>query len=348
MRDMTHELAARISVEARERERALYRDRAPREEGWSDVEAAVAAWSRHVAALGGPLGDRELTAARAQTVGRDVASLLHTRFHAAAAAGRPASLEIREVIRGEIAYRARLADLRRAAAAGDRRRVAGALGLVFGPDAARAQALCAASGAADVAIGLGAGRVRVSLLARRLAALAAGAVWLQHRLATPRLRAGTARIAANRPTLTREHPQVLVSAVGFAGLDPGTRMQVIGHVLDVTWVERPARPYTRIALRDESEIRVHFRNLQRNGLGGGQWVCARVKVEEPDGAPYAVAELEGPSNGEATVWEDWLQVQARDSYDIAPRSVDLVSDFPDPSRPGAALDLYARTTGGAD
>ena len=59
-------------------------------------------------------------------------------------------------------------------------------------------------------------------------------------------------------------------------------------------------------------------------------------------------ELEGPSNGEATVWEDWLQVQARDAYDIAPRSVDLVADFPDPSRPGAALDLYARTSGGAD
>ena len=63
MTDVIHELAADLSAAARARERALYRDRAPHEDGWQDVEAAVAAWSRQVAAAGGAPGHRELTAA---------------------------------------------------------------------------------------------------------------------------------------------------------------------------------------------------------------------------------------------------------------------------------------------
>jgi hypothetical protein len=322
-----------------------------------EIPSRINAWCRAVAGLASdPHVPSELGAARAEVIGRDLATILHVRFHAgfhaafAAGADRaPPEADPREVLRAELDHRTRLGSLRRAAADGSLVAVARVLRLIFGPDAARLDGLCAAAGTTGETLGDGITRLRVSDVARRTAALAAGAVVLQRRLTDERLRTTTAEISAGRSVLTRDRPSILEAAPGFVGRPPGTRLAVIARVDDVMWVESPNRPHTRLALAGGSEIRVYDRDLRLEGLGGRHWVWAWIKVEEPDGGvPYAVADFERPVAPADTAWEDWLHVEARSAYDVAARSVGLVADFADLSQHSAPLDLYARTTGRAD
>jgi hypothetical protein len=318
-----------------------------------EIPSRINAWCRAVAGLASdPHVPSELGAARAKVIGRDLGTILHVRFHAAFSAGPDRAhpgADPREVLRAELDYRTRLGSLRRAAADGSLVAVARVLRLIFGPDAARLEGLCAAAGATGETLGDGIVRLRVSHVARRTAALAAAAVVLQRRLTDEHLRSTTAEISAGRSVLTRDRPSILEAAPGFIGRPLGTRLAVIARADDVMWIEGPNRPHARLALADGSQIRLYDRDLRSEGLGGRHWVRAWIKVEAPDGGvPYAVADFERTVATADTVWEDWLQVEARGAYDVAPRSVDLIADFADLSQRHAPLDLYARTTRRAD
>lgn len=335
-------LAASSAVRAAaEGAQHAYRSRQPIPRD-SSLTSVVARWCRAVerGANAGPA----LSAGRSEVIGRDFASIVHVRAHGAFDSGG-ATFDSRALTAVELAYRTRLGALREAARAGSLKAVGQSLRLLLGPDLARLEAVCAATGSAADSIAQGAARVRATQLARSTAGLAAGAVALQRRLVDARLRSTTADLAARRETLSRGHVAVLSAAPGFALAPVGTRLAVIARATSITWIDRPERPYTRFDLADGSQIRVHFRNLRAEGLSGTHWLWVRAKVEQPDdGIPYAVAEFEGPTATAGEVWEDWLQVEARDAYDVSPRSVDLVTDFPDLAAPHAPLDLYARTT----
>ena len=136
------------------------------------------------------------------------------------------------------------------------------------------------------------------------------------------------------PGIPMEYPIV----EKISDVPAGERIAIIAWARSATWIDRPIRPYTELKLDNGEHLRVHFKNTRRIGITGDQWIWARCKAEDPeDGIHYAVAEFEGPTTSADDCWESWLQVDAREYYDISPGSLHLFSAN-NPHR----LDLYSR------
>jgi hypothetical protein len=195
-----------------------------------------------------------------------------------------------------------------------------------------------------VDVGEGFDVVHVSQLGRRAAALAAAAVVLQRRVVEPRRAASTAGVAGRRAVLAdRSGPDRIDTVTRLADLEPGVRTAVLARVVESAWIDRPERPYTRLATAAGEELRVHFKNSRLIGHRGSQWLWCRCKAEGTDGdVPYAVIEFEGPTTGAGEVWENWLQVEARDCYDVSPSSIHAFAAFAASGTSASRLDLAAR------
>lgn len=195
----------------------------------------------------------------------------------------------------------------------------------------------------DVAEGLDV--VQTSQLARRVAAVTAGAVELQRRMLSTRLQSSTAGVAQRRSILLdRTGIDVVDLRTNLDGLEEGIRTGLLAFVTGSSWIDRPSRPYTRIDLAAGGELRVHFKNARLVGVAADQWLWGRCKGEAPtdDGTNYAVAEFEGPTGDAREIWENWLQVEARSAYDIAPASIHAHAAFAPPGTSAAVLDLTSR------
>lgn len=273
-----------------------------------------------------------------------IASCLHAWVQSAYAdrsAGGLDHASLRALDRG---LDARLTMLRRSAATGSAAGAARVLARMLATDTRALLAAAAAAPPSSDDPADGALAVGVARTTHRLAMLAAGAVHVQRRLAVPRLRASTAGIAARRVAGAMPRPRLSGAATTLDGTDPLERIALLARVQDVTWVDAGRRPHARCDLADGSQLRVHFRNVRLDGLAGGVWVWARAKAEPPadDGSRYAVAEFEGPTTTADRIWESWLAVEARASYDAAPRSVHLIAELPDPRSGPGRLHLLSR------
>lgn len=176
-------------------------------------------------------------------------------------------------------------------------------------------------------------------LIHRICSVAAAIPAIQFRQMENRGGASLSRVSKRRnslrmPGLPMEYP----IAERISDVPAGERIAIIAWAKSATWIDRPKRPYTELKLDNGEQLRVHYKNTRRIGIIGDQWIWARCKVEEPEGGiHYAVAEFEGPTTSAGDCWESWLQVEARDYYDISPGSIHLFS-----TNNRNQLDLYSR------
>ncbi len=304
------------------------------------LRTAVAAWSEQFRTSS--LRTPTLTAEGAQVFGTALATLAHITLQSAAhqSTNPGPGTSSRSATSG---YLHRLSRLRDIAVDGEVDHVSDLLHeLAMEQMATLISAWETAPSASSTLVADGAKRVELAHTSRRVTALIAVCPLIQYRANSSRLRGSTGALAQRRTRLVRRAS--MRGRSRFDHLPPLARTTVLGRTSDVAFVDRPDRPYTRLRLTVDADLRVHFKNLLRCGLTRDLWVQGRAKVEPPDeGWPYAVCEFEGPSTESSGVWEDWLHEQVRDWYDMAPRSVDLVWDYPDPSRPHGAGDLLCRT-----
>ncbi len=333
----------RIRREAHDDRRAVVDGRAASAEA-RPIHDAVRAWSQEVVGDVGRDGDEiaELTEASAAMVAQAVAVRIH--LAAVVALHEPPGGTPPDVVSPELALHTSLGALRAAAQHGSIEQVGVALSYLSGAALDRLREACAAADPAAADPIAGHDAVAVSQLARRLAAAAAGGVLLQYRLSSSRLQSSTVGIAERRTHLVdHDGPFIADTVMSLADLDEGQRTGLLVNVVDAAWIERPERPYTQLVLANGEELRVHFKNARQVGHTGPQWLWARCKAEGSDGdVPYAVAEFEGPTGGAATVWENWLQTEARQAYDIAPSSIHAFAAFGAPGSLSCRLDITSR------
>ena len=186
--------------------------------------------------------------------------------------------------------------------------------------------------------------IRLTTLIHRICAVAAAVPRLQLRQHTARSASSLAGIASRRDQLLMDGlPNAEETITSFTGYEEGDRIAVVAYAVEVVWVDRPNRPYSRVLLANGEELRVHFKNIRRTGIVGNVWIWARCKVEgvdEVSGRLYAVAEFEGPTTKAGECWENWLQVEAGEEYQFTPQSVHLFTSKNDHS-----LDLFSRIEG---
>ena len=181
--------------------------------------------------------------------------------------------------------------------------------------------------------------VRAFHLVHRICAAAAAIPSIQLRQMNGRSRSSLARIAKRRATLKMPGlPSEFPVATRVSDFPSGERIALIAYVNSATWIDRPNRPYTELNLESGEQLRVHFKNTRLVGIAENHWIWARCKVEEPaENTHYAVAEFEGPTTSAGECWESWLQVEARNYYDISPSSIHLYTSNTD-----RRLELYSR------
>jgi hypothetical protein len=293
--------------------------------------------------------DEPVSGHLALSMARSAATCAHAGLHRAfdAGSGAAGDQDIGALLRGaEQEYIGALAVSRAAALTGEHTpelrdlwsRLAAPGGLAVHEACAVIGGLPAAARAVD---GRG---LRVSLLARRTALLAAGVVNLHRRLLTPSLRRGAMGIAGRRERLWRARPEVRVARDSLQGVAPFARVEVVGRVRSTAWVDRPDIPYS-VADCGDFEVRVHRRNLAAVGVGAGRWLWARGKAEADEDRAVLVAEMEGPGAHAGSVWEDWMATELREVYDLWPRVMDITFEFPVIGRRGGVIDLAERTGG---
>lgn len=185
--------------------------------------------------------------------------------------------------------------------------------------------------------------VRVSVLCRRYAMLAAALVVLDWRLRRPRTHRTTGDIAASRTRRARRYLRLTVARRALVGTPSGTRMDLLGRVTDVRWIDRPEKPYSAATLvGTPGELRVPYKSIGRVGVVDGAGVWARGKVERDGDVAYLKVEFEGPGTHQRTYWEDWLANEVRASYDLYPGTVFMEWELPRIGTNGSGSDLYAR------
>ncbi len=80
------------------------------------------------------------------------------------------------------------------------------------------------------------------------------------------------------------------------------------------------------------------------GVASGRWLWARAKLEPGEGLPILVAEFEGLGEHGRTYWEDWLAAETRSAYDLAPSSLDVLWEIPNPKYRNGMLELSGRVS----
>ena len=324
---------------------------------WAQVGLDLgAAWAERAAQRNTGASESE-----AREAARAVATAIHAHLTLAYAEGRERrgltpnlSLDER-LTAAENAYVERLRGLRRAA----RRRDAagkGAMAAILGEIVAEARgtadslAVLASDAAAistDLQLERNAPGLRASTLARRNAFLAAAAICLHARLMDPATRSTTPEVAERRTRLARRElsPRNAWIYVSEA-LIGRTNMSVLGSIRDIEWIERGAKPFGAAVLAPSgSAVRLPFKSFTRNGISPGATVLAVGRVKPADDRtpePWLEIEQEGPTEHANTVWEDWLAVLVRDTYDLYPGSLRVEWELPAFGARGGRNDLLAR------
>lgn len=215
-----------------------------------------------------------------------------------------------------------------------------AVALVVGPAAALARSVGAMTRRERSRLQVG---IRTSELLRRICATPSWVCMLDRRTTGARLRSGLRTVAENRAELRRVRTEHFSGSRALIGLSEGDRLAVTGTVTDIGWVGRPETPYSAITLdHGRFELRVHHRYAPGVGVAVGRNIWARGKYEQAQDEPIVVAEFEGLTAHASHYWEDWLAVEARDAFDIAPKSLELAWEIPDPRYRCGMNDLWSR------
>jgi hypothetical protein len=184
--------------------------------------------------------------------------------------------------------------------------------------------------------------LRVARRGRRSAMFAAALVLLAARLSSGRTRGTTADIGQSRRKLTRDRPRLRAGGSSLVHRNEGDRVRIRGRISEISWIDRPEKPYTRLSLEDaEFEVHAHFKNLRRLGVEAGMSVWAAGKIEAVDKATAVVAEFEGPGVHAGNCWEDWLADEVRDAYDLYPEVLYMEWEYP-PAGSRRVADLRSR------
>jgi hypothetical protein len=184
--------------------------------------------------------------------------------------------------------------------------------------------------------------LQASDLARRHAALVAGAILIDKRL-RDRRRAKPAADAARRATKIRRTPLNPGSARKTVRTsDRNKRLTVVAQLGKVGYVERPRKPYSGAEIDGDTELRVPYKNMRRVGVVQGSWVVAAGKVKVAGQDRALEVEFEGPGQHRGEYFEDWVFDLARPAYDLYPGVLRMTWDFPDPKVKGGGADLLSR------
>jgi hypothetical protein len=189
--------------------------------------------------------------------------------------------------------------------------------------------------------------LRASDLARRNAALVAGAIVIDKRLRDKRRRKSTAE-AARRASKTRRTPlNPNAARKTLRTSDKGKSLSMVAQLGRVQYVERPRKPYSDARIPGIGDLRVPHKNMRRAGVVGGSWVVAAGKVKVASGDKALEVEFEGPGQHRTEYFEDWMCDLARPAYDLYPSVLRMIWELPDPKVRGGGADLLSRIDRGA-
>jgi hypothetical protein len=203
-----------------------------------------------------------------------------------------------------------------------------------------ADAAAAPSAAQVAADGFG---LRASRVARELALWMAALPLLITRLHDQRLRETTQKLATRRTVLERMDGPPGRAMTQVPPLPFGRPATVVGVVRETGWVERPDDPYAWARLERGGVLVLPHKRFRTRGVVEGSvvWARGRVKPEFADLGHVLEVEAEGPGSHASTVWADWLAVTLRGALDIAPGSLRMWWELPDPRSSWANRDLSA-------
>jgi hypothetical protein len=184
--------------------------------------------------------------------------------------------------------------------------------------------------------------LRASDLARRNAALVAGAILMDKRLRDKRRRRPTADAARRASKLRRTPLNPNAARKTLRPSDVGKGLAVVAQLGEVDYIERPRKPYSSAAIDGVGALRVPYKNMRRVGVVSGSWVVAAGKVKVADSDRTLEVEFEGPGQHKGEYFEDWLCDLARPAYDLYPSVLRMTWEFPDPRVRGGGADLLSR------
>jgi hypothetical protein len=184
--------------------------------------------------------------------------------------------------------------------------------------------------------------LRASDVARRNAALVAGAILIDKRLRDKDRRKPTADAARRASKLRRTPLNPNGARKTLRSSDLGKGLAVVAQVGKVDYVERPRKPYSSAAIDGVGELRVPHKNMRRVGVVPGSWVVAAGKVKAAGREGILEVEFEGPGQHMREYFEDWVCDLARPAYDLYPSVLRMTWEFPDPKVRGGGADLLSR------
>jgi hypothetical protein len=184
--------------------------------------------------------------------------------------------------------------------------------------------------------------LKASDIARRHAALVAGAILTDQRLRDRRVGKSTADAARRASKLRRTPLNPNAARKTLRPSDRGKRLTVVAQLGQIDFIERPRKPYSGAVAGELGELRVPHKNMRRVGVAQGSWVVAIGKVKVDGRDSLLEVEFEGPGQHSREFFEDWVFDIGRAAYDLYPGVLNMVWEFPDPKRRGGAADLYSR------
>lgn len=184
--------------------------------------------------------------------------------------------------------------------------------------------------------------LKASDIARRHAALVAGAILIDQRLRDRSKGKSTAGAARRASKLRRTPLNPNAARRTLRPSDKGKRLAVVAQLGQIEFIERPRKPYSGAVAGELGELRVPHKNMRRVGVAQGSWVVAIGKVKVDGRDPLLEVEFEGPGQHSREFFEDWVFDIGRAAYDLYPGVLNMVWEFPDPKRRGGAADLYSR------
>ncbi|MBL4763021.1 MAG: hypothetical protein JKY93_10035 [Gammaproteobacteria bacterium] len=183
--------------------------------------------------------------------------------------------------------------------------------------------------------------LRATRLVRELALWTAAIPLLAVRLSDDRLRASTQKLAARRTQLRRHDGPPGRALLKVPPLPTGRNATVIGVIEETGWVERPGNPYGWALLQNDEILVLPHKRFRTRGAAPDAvvWASGRVKASFAELGRVLEIEAEGPSQHAGTVWADWLADELRGALDIAPGSLRLWWEMPDPRSDWANRDI---------
>jgi hypothetical protein len=285
----------------------------------------------------------------AQTLASGTAIAVHAQLATAydaglnEAAGRGGQALARRVAAAERDYEQTLAALRAAAAAGAAEAALSihvrSLEAAFDGLSELSTAVARASRRSVAGGRLG---VRMSALVRRHAMVTAAALVLHAELREPKGARAAQRAAASAGRLRRREPDLAGARARLGPLDVGSRRTLFGRVARVRWFERPRKPFSVARLDNGALVYVPHKSMRGAGVGRGRHLVATGHVKLGKLGPYLEVEFEGPKENAKAVWEDWLAVLARPSYDLHPATLLMEWELSRLCRRAGTRDLLAR------